>query len=104
MDSTEDEDEEEEKDEQTSRHAMEVEGNIEVTQTKETYVIPNAQNLQLQWQDEKTMYGEDPMLEEIPMRQEEYAKHLEQVLQTQKKQEKYIDSSKQFSINNTLRR
>ena len=65
----EDKEEEEEEDEKTSHHAMEVEENLKVPspQTEETYVGPNAQNLQLQWQSEKTMHGEDPMHGEVPM-------------------------------------
>ncbi|GFZ21468.1 hypothetical protein Acr_29g0006300 [Actinidia rufa] len=68
IDSTEEENEEE-GDKETSRHAMDVEGNLEVLppQTEETYVDPSTQNLQLQWQDEEKMQGKVPVQEEYHM-------------------------------------
>ncbi|GFY90989.1 hypothetical protein Acr_07g0011850 [Actinidia rufa] len=73
MDSTRQEDE---GDEGASHHAMEVEENLEVplNQTEETYVDPSAQNLQLHWQSEETMHGEDPMHEKVLM-QGKYPMH-----------------------------
>ncbi|GFZ06474.1 hypothetical protein Acr_18g0006440 [Actinidia rufa] len=55
-----------ERDEETSHHAMEVEGDLEVLLPKETYVDP-IQNLQLQWQDEETMHGEEHAHEGVNM-------------------------------------
>ncbi|GFZ06464.1 hypothetical protein Acr_18g0006340 [Actinidia rufa] len=60
---------EDEGEEESSRQHLKVEENLEVPQphTEETYEKPNAQYLQLQWKNEKTMHGEVPMQKEYPM-------------------------------------